>query len=495
MTYACLVLLTVAAQIADTRPVTVGSKAFTESAILGELVVQLTEDRGIPVTHMEQLGGTGILWGALQAGEVDIYPDYTGTIIRDILKQPEIESRSALRAALAARGVQMSGPLGFENSYELGMPRAQARRLNIRTISDLQQHPELKFAFSPEFLDRPDGWPGLRSRYDLPQRNVRSMEHALAYRAAQAGDVDVIDVYGTDANVKQYDLAVLEDDRYFFPEYAAVLLYRDDLTERYPALRHVLDQLEGRLDRERMLNLNAMVDTSSSTPRQAANRFLRATSLTTSVARESGTAGRLWDYTWQHLWLVAISLTATILTAVPLGIAAAKAPRTQPWLLGFAEIVQTIPGLALLALLITPLGMLHLPMTGATPAIIALFLYSLLPVMRNTYAAVRDIPRPIRESAEALGLTPLVQLWRIELPLAAAMILAGIKTAAVINVGYATLGALIGAGGYGTPILQGLYRNNVATMLEGAIPAAVLALLVKGLFELGERLIVPRDGR
>jgi osmoprotectant transport system permease protein len=132
---------------------------------------------------------------------------------------------------------------------------------------------------------------------------------------------------------------------------------------------------------------------------------------------------------------------------------------------------------------------------GGRPAIVALFLYSLLPIVRNTYAGLNDIPSSLRESAEALGLTPFARLRLIELPMAARSILAGIKTAAVINVGTATLGALIGAGGYGQPILTGIRRDDVGMILEGAIPAAILALAVQGAFELAERFLVARGLR
>jgi osmoprotectant transport system permease protein len=158
-------------------------------------------------------------------------------------------------------------------------------------------------------------------------------------------------------------------------------------------------------------------------------------------------------------------------------------------ILAIVGIVQTIPSLALLVFLIPFLGI------GGLPAMVALFLYSLLPIVRNTYAGLHDIPIQIRESAEALGLRAAARLRLVELPMAARAILAGIKTSAVINVGTATLGALIGAGGYGQPILTGIRLDDLGLILEGAVPAAVLALLVQGLFELAERWLVPRGLR
>ena len=132
---------------------------------------------------------------------------------------------------------------------------------------------------------------------------------------------------------------------------------------------------------------------------------------------------------------------------------------------------------------------------GYPQAVVALFLYSLLPIVRNTYVGLRGIPPQLLESAIALGLPGWVRLWRIELPLASRMILAGVKTAAVINVGFATLGGFIGAGGYGEPIFTGIRLNNYGVILQGAVPAAVLALLVQAVFELVDRILVPKGLR
>ncbi|MGE0747508.1 MAG: ABC transporter permease, partial [Rhodospirillales bacterium] len=203
----------------------------------------------------------------------------------------------------------------------------------------------------------------------------------------------------------------------------------------------------------------------------------------------TGIATRVWRRTVEHLRLVAVSLAAAILVAVPLGIVAARRPRMGQALLAAVGVIQTIPSLAILVFMIPLLGI------GGPPAIVALFLYSLLPIVRNTYAGLHDVPPSLRESADAMGLNPGARLRLVELPLAARSILAGIKTAAVINVGTATLGALIGAGGYGQPILTGIRLDDVGLILEGAVPAAVLALLVQGMFEVAERRIIPRGLR
>jgi osmoprotectant transport system permease protein len=198
---------------------------------------------------------------------------------------------------------------------------------------------------------------------------------------------------------------------------------------------------------------------------------------------------QFWQHTVEHLVLVGISLSAAIVLAIPLGILAARHERLGQLVLGVAGIIQTIPSLALFVFMIPLLGI------GAPPAIVALFLYSLLPIIRNTYAGLKDISPAIVESAQALGLPSRARLRIVELPLATRAILAGIKPSSVINVGTATLAALIGAGGYGQPILTGIRLDDIALILQGAIPAAALALLVQGLFELIERGLLPRSLR
>ncbi len=167
--------------------VTVGSKLFTESVILGELAVLAGEEAGVNVDHSQGIGGTQIVWNGLLRGEIDAYPDYTGTISKEILKDDTISDVNTIREALAKQGIGMTAPLGFVNPYALGMKKARAEELGIRNISDLSEHPELEFGFSNEFMKRSDGWPSLKQRYGLPHsrgnNNVRGLEHALAYRA------------------------------------------------------------------------------------------------------------------------------------------------------------------------------------------------------------------------------------------------------------------------------------------------------------------------
>lgn len=476
----------------ETPEVTVGSKLFTESVILGEMMTLLAESGGADATHVRQLGGTRILFNALCAGEIDVYAEYTGTITQEIFADRDLPDTAAVRAELLERGVLMSRPLGFNNGYAMGMRKDSARRLGIGKVSDLGRHPALRLGFSNEFLDRGDGWPALRTRYGLPHRDVRGLEHTLAYRGIESGSIDVIDLYTTDAEIRYYDLLALEDDLEHFPRYDAVLLYRAELTKTAPRVVDALLSLEGKISEAEMIAMNAAAKIDRVEETQVAAGFL-AGRLGLAGALEGlvtdSTMRRMLGHTVDHLELVSISLTAALIVAVPLGIAAAKTARAGQVILAVVGIVQTIPSLALLVFMIPLFGI------GATPAVVALFLYSLLPIVRNTYAGLHDIETSILESAEALGLSAAARLWWVELPLASRSILAGIKTSAVINVGTATLGAWIGAGGYGQPILTGLRLDDFGLVLQGAVPAAVMAMAAQGMFELAERVVVPKGLR
>lgn len=485
-----LLLALVGAADAARPTVGVGSKTFTESVILGDIAHRLILNTGVTSSHRRELGGTQVLFHALEAGELDVYPEYTGTISGEILVKKNIRSESELRTALAARGVGMSGPLGFNNTYAIGLREEVASRLGIRRVSDLRSHSELKFGFSNEFMARADGWAGLRKRYGLPQRDVRGLDHNLAFRALTRGEIQATDLYSSDAEIRAYNLRVLRDDLAFFPLYECVWLYRADLPERCPVAFAAISALEGRISVSEMAAMNARATLDRVPEDQVAADFVAEKLGIESVIKSETYFGRLLRRLGEHLALVSISLAAAIIVAVPLGVIAARRPRLEPVILTTAGVIQTIPSLALLVFMIPWLGI------GAKPALVALFLYSLLPIIRNTATGLHDIPLALRESAEALGLPAGARLLRIELPLASRAMLGGIKTAAVINVGTATIGALIGAGGFGQPILTGIRRDDVPMILfEGAIPAALLAMAVQWAFDLSERVLVPRGLR
>jgi osmoprotectant transport system permease protein len=474
-----LALALVACAVQAQEAIRVGSKRFTESYILGEILAQAAHG-----VHKPGLGNTAILHEALKSGAIDVYPEYTGTIAREILGTEEQLDRPALNLRLQKVGLAVSNPLGFSNSYALGMRRADAERLAAGRISDLARHPELRLGLSHEFLGRRDGWPGLSSAYRLPQR-PRGLDHGLAYEALAAGEVDVIDLYSTDAKIERYGIAVLADDRAFFPRYDAVLLYRADAPRRFPAAFDLFKRLEATIDATTMIRLNARAEIDKLPFAQVAAEYL---------GRSAGRSRTLWSAIFapdfgrllgEHLGLVFGSLAVAAAIGVPLGIVAARCRWLAQPVLVLTGLIQTIPSLALLAFLI--------PLTGAIgvwPALIALFLYALLPITRNTHTGLVQISRGLKQAATALGLTEGQVLRKIEIPLALPTIMAGVKTSAVINVGTATIAAFIGAGGFGERISQGLALNDHAVLLAGALPAAALALAVHGLFELGERLLV-----
>ncbi|QAU22835.1 ABC transporter permease subunit [Dyella sp. M7H15-1] len=467
-------------------PIRIGSKQFTESVILGEVARLSARQAGLEVAHLHELGGTSILWRALQHGDIDAYPEYTGTLTQELLKNVAPDADIAtLRAALKPLGFGMTDALGFDDTYAIGMREDRAAQLGIARISDLVVHPELRFGFSSEFMDRADGWPGLRQRYGLPQTQVRGLDHVLSYRAVSSQAVDAIDLYSTDAEIPYYHLRVLDDDRHYFPRYQAVFLYRLSLQQSAPAFVDVLQKLAGRIHEDAMRRMNAMVKLQDKKETAVAAGFLGVQPNMDGM----GFWSRLLQRTAEHLRLVLISLTASVLLAVPLGVFSARSKRLGHLIMAASGVLQTIPSLAMFVFMIPFFGI------GTWPAIAALFLYSLLPIVRNTYAGLADIPPDLRESAAALGLPRGVRLRRVELPMAIRSILAGVKTAAVINVGTATLGALIGAGGYGQPIVTGIRLDDTRLILEGAIPAALMALMVQGLFEGVERWLTPRGMR
>ena len=487
----------------------VGSKRFTESYILGEIVKQTAEAAGeAAVVHQQGLGNTAIVLNALTSGNIDIYPEYTGTIAKEILKLDAVPPLAELSTALVRQGLAVAVPLGFNNTYALALRADDARAKGIARLSDLKAHPELRLGLSQEFIGRADGWPGLRKTYDLPFDTPRGLDHGLAYEAIAQHQVDVIDIYSTDAKIDKYALTVLADDRHYFPRYDAVLLYRADLPQRLPRTWQALTRLEGTIDDASMRRMNAAAELDGRAFASIAAGFVAqhaATAAGSAKAAKTVASGEsrppegfrqklfgpdFGRLTLEHLGLVFLSLAASIVVGIPLGIVAARHPAAEGWIVGATGVVQTIPSLALLAILIPLTGRI-----GIVPAFIALALYSLLPIVRNTHAALAQIPRGLKDAALSLGLQRGTILRKIELPLAAKTIMAGVKTSAVINVGTATIAAFIGAGGYGERIVTGLALNDHAMLLAGAIPAAALALLIEGGFRVAERWVIPEGLR
>jgi osmoprotectant transport system permease protein len=481
----------------DAPSLVVGSKRFTESYILGEIVAQTAAAGGVAATHRQGLGNTAVVFEALKAGAIDVYPEYTGTIDAEILKTGSTTDLASMNRLLAPMGLGVAVPLGFQNSYALGMKANRAAELQIKRVSDLAKHPKLVFGLGHEFIGRADGWPGMAERYGLKQKPT-GIDHGIAYEALDTGRIDVTDLYTTDAKIAELGLITLDDDARYFPRYDAVLLYRLDAVQRLGPAWAKVTALAGRIDQARMIGLNGEAELRGRPFTDIARDFVRGAPAVAGAA-SAGSAAKgttaatgsqrasfserlfaddLPRLAAQHALLVVVAVGVATLIGIPLGAAAAAWPRLEQSVMAIVGLLQTVPSLALLAMLIPLLGRI-----GTVPALVALSLYALLPIVRNTTTGLIQVPQGLRDAGTALGLRPGQRWWAIDAPLALPVILAGVKTAAVIAVGTATIAAFIGAGGFGERITIGLALNDHAMLLAGALPAAAMALFTQGLFE------------
>ncbi len=494
---------------AQAQAIVVASKPFGESFLLAEMFAQLLESRGIAVVRRLGLGATQIAFQGLRTGAIDVYPEYTGTGLVAILNEeprgtPEEVFRHVATVFRERWGIHWMPPLGFENTYAIAVRRESAERDSLRTLSDLARvAPGYIGGFTPDFIGRADGLIGLQEAYGLHTKEVRSLLQAVKYRALAGGDVDVIDGYSTDGLINRYDLVVLTDDRGFFPPYEAAPLVSRRLWETRPEAVRALSELAGIIDVETMRGLNRRLEVDGDEVEEVARDALRALGLVegpavriirgSNISPTGSFLAYFWarrgvtlDLTLRHLWLVMASLTGAILVAVPFGLLLERARVGAEGAIRAVGLLQTIPSIALLAFMIPLLGI------GVVPAVVALFLYSLFPIVRNTYTGIRDADPVAVNSARSLGMTEGQILRYVRLPLAAPVIMAGIRTAGVITVGTATLAAFIGAGGLGDPIVAGLALSDTRMILAGAIPAALLALCVDAVLSLIEWSVTPR---
>jgi osmoprotectant transport system permease protein len=483
--FALVLIVCTAVPIAAQERVVIGSKKFNESYILAEIMSQLLEAEGMVVDRRFGLGGTLVCYEALTNAEIDVYPEYSGTLEQAILKSKEAKSYGELTRELSSdHGLDLLDPFGFDNTYAIALKKSRADELGLKNVSDLAAVPGLRYAFSHEFLNRKDGWPGLADLYGI-RVNPRGIEHGLAYQAIDDDKIDITDVYSTDGDIQKYGLVLLKDDLGYFPRYLAAPLARRSLD---PRVKDVLNGLAGRITAEEMQQLNGEVLLTGKSFSEVATDFLERKGVASTRHRTGRTEfwRRLFRRTATHLQLTFVALVAGMIIAIPLGILIYRVRGLARPVIYIAGVLQTIPSIALLALMIPLFGI------GAVPAIVALFVYALLPILRNTTTALFSIDPVLRKVGVGMGLTVGQRLRHIEIPLAAPTILAGVKTAAVINIGTATLAAFIGAGGLGEPIVTGLALNNTALILEGAIPAAILAVLTELLFEGIERITLPK---
>ncbi|MCY4142066.1 MAG: ABC transporter permease subunit [Gammaproteobacteria bacterium] len=463
-------------------PVVVASKTFPESYVLAELLSQLLEADGFVVDRKFGLSGTNVCYEGLINDEIDVYPEYTGTLAQAVLKLDERLDYEQINYRIAHLGIEGLEPFGFNNTYAMALRRELSIELGLTRVSQLIDHPDLKVAVTHEFLEREDGWPHLQRIYGLtavPQ----GIEHALALRAIADGSIDITDGFSTDAELQEYDIVLLEDDRGAFPLYHALPLIRSDLS---PAIHRALDQLGSKIDEPIMLRLNRDVVVDNKTFAEVANSFLVELGLASKATNlATGRGGKLTANVIRHLQLTGIALLSATLLGLLVSLAVYRVGWLSRGVVYICGLMQTIPSIALLALMIPLLGI------GMKPAIAALFLYSLLPIVRNTVTSLSTTDPMLVRVAEAMGMSQLERLRYVLVPLAMPSVFAGIRTSAVICIGTATLAAFIGAGGLGDPIVTGLALNDTGLILQGAIPAALLAVATELIFEGLERLVIP----
>ncbi|HPF45952.1 MAG TPA: glycine betaine ABC transporter substrate-binding protein [Emcibacteraceae bacterium] len=477
--------------LAAENKIVIGSKMDSESYLLAEMMAQLLENNGFEIERKFGLGGTLICYNALVAGEIDLYPEYTGTITAVILTPEERHqingTLDSIKPLLNRKGLNMFSPFGFNNSYVLTMKKSLSDKLTIKKISDLKSHSDLVVSVSHEFLNRDDGWPGLKAGYGL-DLSATGIQHGLAYKAIDEGSIDITDAYSTDGDIERYNLIFLQDDRDFFPKYNGAAFSRNDFPDKAVA---AISRLENVLDDEGMRTLNAKVVIDQQTFARVSHDFLQDRgflNLNQSTGQDS-IASRLFRNTVTHIKLTLIALAIGCFTGLLLAVIIFRSQIISRYVIYFSGLLQTIPSIALLALMIPILGI------GEIPAITALFLYSLLPILRSAVTALSTIDPVLTNVSKAIGMNKYQQLRYVLFPLALPNILAGIKTAAVICIGTATLAAFIGAGGLGEPIVTGLALNDTSLILQGAIPAAILAIIVELMFEGLEKRIIPSHMR
>ena len=469
----------------NAQTIRVGAKHFNEGYILSEIISQLLENEGYNVDRKFNLGGTLVCYEALINSEIEIYPEYTGTISEAILKQKDKISFEELKIKLKELDLEISGEYGFNNTYAFAVRNELAKKLNLNTVSDLKKHPELKFGLSYEFLNREDGWKNLAKYYDLSQNTV-GLEHGLAYKALEERQIDLTDVYSTDGEIPKYDLKILEDDKGYFPKYYGVSFYKSDLDEK---IKMITGRITGKISESEMQEMNEKVLYENKSFAEVADNFLIKNNLkggNVKVKEDESMTAQILPKLVQHIKITLIALFFAVLVAVPAGILIYTYSSFSKPVLYIAGLLQTIPSIALLAFMIPLFGI------GVLPAVIALFLYGLLPILRNTTIALFSVDPLLKEVASGIGLTNYQKLRYVELPLAVPTIIAGIRTSAVINIGTATLAAFIGAGGLGEFIVTGLALNNTKLILMGAVPAALLAVFTEIFFEMIERFLIPK---
>lgn len=498
---------------ADKR-VAIGSKIFTENILLAEMISLILEKNyGFTVDRKFKMGGTQILFNALRQNHIGIYPEYTGTAYMLFFKwdedtnKPEVVYHRVKEHFAKHLQLSWSKPLGFENTYILVVRKKDKRFKNISLTSEINMlSPFLKIGMEHEFLEREDGFDNFSKKYNLnfKQKNILSMNEGLMYSALRNKKVDLIVGYSTAGQIRKFKLKTLEDDKNFFPVYSAAYLVNDPTLKDFPEIQLAFKSLEGKISQEDMIRLNAQVDLLGYDISSTARNFLVSKNIlskSSKPALKKDYRTDSWVYFYlsrkdyffrifiEHLILVFFALVLALLVSFPIGLISVYNSRFEKITFTIINILQTVPSLALLALLIPIFGI------GFLPALVTLFVYSLLPMVRNIFEGIKNIDRNFIEVGAGLGLDFWQILRRIQIPLALPFILAGVRTSAVLVVGTAVLAALIGAGGLGDPIFRGIATLDTRLILMGAVPACLLALAIDQLLFLVEGVLVSKGLR
>jgi osmoprotectant transport system permease protein len=491
------------------EPIIVGSKNFSESIILAEIVSLVLEQKyHLPVVRKFALGGTKVAFDALNTGDIDVYPDYTGTGYVMILgmdqeRDPDKIFEIVSKEFKERYGIVWSPSIGFNNTYALAVKADDLRFKGINKSSQLSgKVQDYKFGTPHEFMERKDGYNRFSEVYSLNfhQNNIVSLDSGLTYEAINSDQVDLIMSYSTDGRIKAFNLKLITDDKNFFPPYYASLMAKEETLDKHPALKEVFGLMNDFISEDEIIEMNDQVDRFKMEPRVVANNFLIQEGILKGELKNKNTKTGFFQYAYnkrkylwkllkEHLGLSIGALLIAFVVSLPVGILLTRKPSLGKVIFPLVNTIQTIPSLALLGFLIPFIGI------GFIPAILALFLYSLLPLIRNTYIGILGVDRSYIEASRGIGLNNWQVLTKVEIPLALPVILTGLRTATVIVIGTTTIAALVGAGGFGDPIFRGVATVNSNLILLGAIPAALLAILMDKLIGVLEVILVSKGIR
>ena len=489
----------------DRKQLIIGSKIFTENILLAEMLSILLEEKyNFKVVKKFNMGGTKLVFDSLKNRQIDIYPEYTGTGYTMLLKKsgetnPKKTYRIVKSEFLKRFQMIWSLPLGFENTYILAVREKDIRFQNIHSISQLKGHiGSFRLGMGHEFVERKDGFDNFSNRYQLhfPKNQVITMNPALMYSALDNKEVDMIMAYSTDGRIKAFKLKTLKDDKSFFPSYEAAYLTRKDVLKAWPEVQTAFSDLEYNISEKEIISLNNQVDQLDYDLSQTARHFLIKKKLLVEKIQKLQKV-HLIDYYMskkkyffkilvEHLVLIFVSLFFALCISIPIGIWATRNSKVEKIVFFLVNTLQTVPSIALLGLLIPFLGI------GFMPAVFALFLYSLLPLIRNTFEGIKNVDRNYIEASAGIGLNAWQILIFVQIPLALPIMLAGVRVATVIVVGTATLAAYIGAGGLGDPIFRGIATLDSRLIFLGAIPACLLAVILDMSIAFVEKLIISK---